>query len=93
MANGPFHEPIRVSLAAVGVGLTATLVVIYVACALVALLLPGLRASHAWLGLFTAAPPLSAAGLVEGVLSNVAFAWLAAAVFVPVFNAVSRRRA
>lgn len=93
MANGPLHEPIGVSVAAVGLGLAATLVAIYVACALVALLLPGLRASHAWLGLFTAASPLSAAGLVEGVLSNVAFAWLAAATFVPIFNAVSRRSA
>ena len=83
----------KLSLMAVGSALTATLVTVYVGCWLAAFLVPGVQGPHGWLGLFTTAPPMSLPGLVGGIVSNVAFAWLAAAVYVPVFNWLSNRHA
>ena len=92
MSNRLFSRTGPLSLVAVGVGLTAALVAIYVACAVVALVAPGRQLSHAWLGLFSATP-LSTLGLVEGVLSNGAFALLAAAAFMPTYNKAVDRAA
>ena len=80
------NDPLRLSVLPVGAGLTAALLALYVVCALAALVAPGLQLSHAWLELFSTTP-LSPLGLIEGVLGNVVFAWLAAAAFVPAYNA------
>lgn len=79
------------SLRAVGVALSATLVVLYVGCFLAVLFLPMLPLSHQWLTLFTAAWPMSIAGLVEGTAINVVVGWIAAAAFVLTYNRAIRR--
>jgi len=78
------------SLRAVGVALSTTLVVLYVGCFLSVLFLPMLPLSHQWLALFTAAWPMSAAGLIEGVAINIVVAWIAAAAYVLTYNRVLR---
>ena len=79
------------SLRAVGIALSTTLVVLYVGCFLSVLFLPMLPLSHTWLTLFTAAWPMSIAGLIEGLAMNVAIGWIAATAYVLTFNRVSRR--
>jgi len=67
-------------------GLTATLLVLFILCFLAALLFPTASLAHSWLGLFSTAPIGSATLLVEGVIWNVVFAWIAAFVFGVVYN-------
>jgi hypothetical protein len=75
-----------VNIVALGWGLTATLVALFVICALAAALFPALNAAHNWLGLFSTAPAGSLRNLVEGVIWNIVFAWFSAAVFGLVYN-------
>ena len=80
------------SLRAVGIALSTTLVVLYVGCFLSVLFLPMLPLSHQWLSLFTAAWPMSVAGLIQGLVINIVVGWLAAAAYVLTYNAVARRQ-
>ena len=48
--NNPFN------IVALGWGLSAALVVLFVICLAVALVLPDWQASHGWIGLFSVAP-------------------------------------
>jgi hypothetical protein len=50
------------------------------------LLFPTASLAHNWLGLFSTAPVGSVAQLVEGVIWNVVFAWIAAIIFGVVYN-------
>jgi hypothetical protein len=77
---------------AAAVGLSATLVVLFVLCAFAQLAFPGLQASHAWIGLFTAAPALSLRAWIDGIVFGVLFGAVAGAVFAAAYNAVIRRR-
>jgi len=80
------------SIKTVGAALSATLVALYVACWLSVIFLPMLPLSHTWLSLFTAAWPMSIAGLAQGVLMNVVIAWIAGAVYVSTYNRTIRHR-
>ncbi|HLC09457.1 MAG TPA: hypothetical protein VJK06_09260 [Methyloceanibacter sp.] len=76
----------HVNIVALGWGLTATLVALFVICALAAMLLPTLSLAHNWLGLFSTAPAGSLTNLVEGAIWNIVFAWFSAVVFGLVYN-------
>jgi hypothetical protein len=75
-----------VQIMPLGWGLTATFVVLLVLCFLAALLFPNASLAHNWLGLFSTREMGSAGQLVEGVVWNVVFAWIAAVIFGPVYN-------
>jgi len=79
-----------VNIVALGSGLTATLVALFVVCAMAAVLFPTLSLAHNWLGLFSTAPTGSLRNLIEGVIWNIAFAWFSAAVFGLVYNRLVR---
>ncbi len=68
------------------VAMTATFVVLFVLCFLVALVFPNASLTHNWLGLFSTAPVGSAGQLIQGIIWNVLFAWIAAIVFGVVYN-------
>lgn len=70
-------------------GLSAALVVLYVLCWLAVLVAPNL--AHSWLGLFSAEPPGSVAGLATGIAVSIAMGWIAATVLATVYNALLRR--
>jgi hypothetical protein len=86
------ESPNRLSLRVVGGALSATLVALYVGCFLSVLFLPMLPLSHSWLGLFTAAWPMSIAGLIQGVAINLFIGWFAATVYVLTHNWLMRRK-
>jgi hypothetical protein len=67
------------------------LVVLLVICLAVALALPNLSVTHAWIGLFSPAPLTSARVWIEGVVFSVAFGWIAAAVLGIVYNRLIAR--
>jgi hypothetical protein len=75
-----------INIFALGVAASATLVVLYVMCAVVAMIVPGLALAHGWLTLFSAAPIGSLRGLVEGVIFSVLFGWVIAAVLGYTYN-------
>jgi hypothetical protein len=69
-----------------GWGLSATFVVLFVLCFLAALLFPSAELTHNWLSLYSTRPMGSAGQLIEGVIWNVVFAWIAAVIFGLVYN-------
>lgn len=79
-ASAPFN------INALGWALSAALVVLFVLCLIVALLFPDLRASHAWVGLFSAAPLDSVRVWVDGIVFSIAFGWVTAAILGAVYN-------
>ena len=87
MANqtAPFN------IVALGWALSAALVVLFVVCLVVALLFPDLPATHAWVGLFSAAPMTSLRVWVDGILFSVVFGWITAAVLGVVYNRLIAR--
>lgn len=72
-----------------GWALSAALVGIFLVCALLALLLPGIAVSHQWVGLFTLHDPSVPIAWAEGVGGSIAFGWLAALIFAPVYNRIA----
>jgi hypothetical protein len=72
-----------------GWGLTATFVVLFVFCFLAALLFPSAELTHNWLSLYSTRPMGSAGQLIEGVIWNVVFAWIAAVIFGLVYNSLA----
>jgi hypothetical protein len=85
------HAPL--SPLAAAFGLAIALIVLFVVCAIAQAIAPGLPATHAWIGLFTAAPSLSVRAWAEGLFFSAAFGALAGAVFVAGYNAVLKRAA
>jgi hypothetical protein len=83
LKSGPVH------IVALGWALTATFVLLYVLCWLAAALFPDLNLTHAWLGLYSTAPVGSVTGLVEGIIWNVVFAWIAAITFGATYNRIA----
>ena len=75
-----------INIVALGVAASATLVVLYVLCAVVAMALPDIALSHAWLTLFTKAPIGSMWGLIEGIIWSIVFGWVIALVLGSVYN-------
>lgn len=75
-----------VNIVALGWGLSATLVALFVVCALAAMLFPALPVAHNWLGLFSTAPAGSLWNLIEGVFWSIIAGWFSAVVFGPVYN-------
>jgi hypothetical protein len=80
-----------INIVALGVATSATLVVLYVLCAVVAMALPDIALSHAWLTLFTTAPIGSMWGLIEGIISSIVFGWVIALVLGSVYNWIAGR--
>ncbi|NNM73874.1 DUF5676 family membrane protein [Enterovirga aerilata] len=74
------------SLVATGTALTATLVGLFVLCYAFALLWPNAGVTHGWVVLFATDPSDVYRSFVQGILGSVAGAWVAAALFVPVYN-------
>lgn len=83
--------PAPLSPLATAFGLASALIVLFVVCALVQVVVPGLPATHAWVGLFTAEQTLSVRAWGEGIFYSAVFGALAGSVFVAVYNAVPRR--
>jgi hypothetical protein len=75
-----------INIVALGVAASATLVVLYVMCAVVAMVAPGLSLAHGWLTLFSTAPAGSLRGFVEGVVWSVVLAWVIAIVLGYTYN-------
>lgn len=78
--NSPFN------IVALGWGLSAALVVLFVICLVVALVWPGWPAAHGWVGLFSVAPLTSVRVWIDGIVFSVAFGWLTAVVLGVVYN-------
>jgi hypothetical protein len=76
---------------AVGVGLAVALIALFVLCAIAQLVAGDWPATHAWIGLFTAAPALSLRAWVEGVLWSAVFGGIGGAIFAFAHNAALRR--
>jgi hypothetical protein len=83
----------QINIVALGVATSATLIVLYVLCAVVAMALPDIVLSHAWLTLFTAAPIGSMWGLIEGIIWSIVFGWVIALVLGSVYNWIAGRLA
>ena len=83
LRTGPVH------IVALGWALTGTFVLLYVLCFLAAVLFPDASLTHAWLGLYSTAPVGSIRGLVEGIIWNVVFAWIAAITFGTIYNSLA----
>lgn len=81
--KGPVH------IVPLGWGLTAVFVILFILCFVAVLLFPTASLAHNWLGLFSTAPMGSVTQLVEGVIWNVVFAWVAAFIFGVVYNRVA----
>jgi hypothetical protein len=77
---------------ALGWALSAALVVLFVVCLVVALVIPDWPASHAWIGLYSAAPLTSLRVWVDGIVFSLVFGWVAALVFGSVYNRLLRPR-
>lgn len=80
-----------VQVVPLGWGLTATFVVLFVLCFLAALAFPNVSLAHSWLGLFSTRELGSFGQLVEGVIWNVVFAWIAAVIFGPIYNWLAQK--
>jgi hypothetical protein len=85
-------ESVRpLNVVALGWALSLALVVLFVLSLIVALLFPDLRVSHAWIGLFSAAPLDSLRVWIEGIIFSVVFGWITAGVFGAVYNRLIAR--
>lgn len=89
MANDAPHAPFNI--VALGWALSSALVVLFVLCLLVAVLFPDLPATHAWVGLFSAAPLDSVRVWIDGIVFSVVFGWVTAAVLGAVYNRLIAR--
>lgn len=81
----------RLSYRGAAVGLAATLVVVFVLCAIAQVILPGAQFSHMWIQLFTAAHLGSVQAWVEGIIASVVFGLVAGHVFAFAYNWTVKR--
>jgi hypothetical protein len=79
------------NIVALGWGLSAALVILFVICLAVALLVPGWQASHGWIGLFSLAPMTSVRVWIDGIVFSIVFGWVSAVVLGLVYNHLIRR--
>lgn len=75
---------------AAGAGVAAALVVVFVLCAIVQAIAPGLQFSHAWIGLFTLAPLGSPQAWIEGIVYSVVTGFITGWIFARVYSAVAK---
>jgi hypothetical protein len=87
------HSSALLSPVAAAVGLGVAMIALFLICAIVQVIAPGLNATHAWIGLFTAAEPGSIRAWAEGLFWSALFGAFTGAVFVAGYNAAVRRRA
>jgi hypothetical protein len=73
------------------IALSLAFAALFVACAIVALLAPGLQAAHSWVALFTLSPANSPQAWLEGIFFSVAFGIVLGSIFASVHNAVAAR--
>lgn len=78
------NEPMN--LVATGCALTSALVGLFILCDVLAYVWPTSALAHGWIRLFATEPDNIARTFVEGVLGNAVAAWIAALLFVPVYN-------
>lgn len=83
------NEPI--DLVATGWALTSALVGLFILCDILANVWPASALAPGWIRLFATEPDNIAHTFVEGVLGNAVVAWIAALLFVPVYNRVAGR--
>jgi hypothetical protein len=79
-ANSPLN------IVALGLGLSAALVALFIICLAVALVFPEWPASHGWIGLFSVAPMTSVRVWIDGIVFSIVFGWVTAVVFGLVYN-------
>ncbi len=79
------------SLLGSAVALSAALIVLFAACAIVAVVVPDLRFSHVWIGLFTVSPVSSPQAWLEGLFFSLALGVVAGSIFAAVHNAIAAR--
>ena len=79
------------NIVALGWGLSAALVVLFVICLAVAVVLPDWRAAHRGIGLFSVAPMTSARVWIDGIVFSIVFGWVSGVVLGLVYNRLIRR--
>jgi hypothetical protein len=79
------------NIVALGWGLSAALVVLFVICLAAALVFPDWRASHGWIDLFSVAPMTSVRVWIDGIVFSIVFGWVSAVVLGLVYNHLIRR--
>jgi len=79
-------------LVAAGWALAIALIVIFITCDVLRYLSPNFGVANGWVALFATHPEHFAATLIEGILASFAAAWLAAVLFVPVYNRLAQWR-
>jgi hypothetical protein len=77
---------------AVAIALTATLVVLFVLCAIAEVIVPAAPLSHAWIGLFTTAPVGSGRAWIEGIVASIVLGVVGGYIFAVTYNALGSRR-
>jgi hypothetical protein len=76
-----------INIVALGVAMSAALIVLYVFCAGTALLWPDESLMHhGWMAVFTAYPVNTAANWIEGIGESIVFGWITAVVLGSVYN-------
>lgn len=78
------NEPMN--FVATGCALTSALVGLFILCDVLAYVWPTSALAHGWIRLFATEPDNVARTFVEGVLGSAVAAWIAALLFVPVYN-------
>jgi hypothetical protein len=73
------------------IALSIALMALFVICAVVELVWPGLPAAHAWISLFTIAPVASAQAWMEGLFFSLAMGIIVGTIFAVVHNAVAAK--
>jgi hypothetical protein len=82
------------NIVALGWGLSAALVVLFVICLVAALLFPDLPAAQgwaAWIALFSVSPITSMRVWIDGIGFSLVFGWVTAVVLGSVYNRLIRR--
>ena len=79
-----------INILAAGWASSTTLVVVFVACLIAALLYPSAPLAHNWVTLFSVAPMDSGVVWIEGIFGSIAFAWLASVTGGLVYNRFAR---
>ncbi len=76
---------------AAGWALSAVVVILFLICAILALIWPTSALGQGWIAVFATTPAGPIAGLIEGILGSVATAWLVTGVFVGIYNRLLSR--
>ena len=81
----------HISGVAAGAGVAAALVVVFVLCAIVQVVAPGVQSTHMWVSIFTSSPIGSAGAWISGILSSAVGGFVAGWIFAWVYNFLSAR--